>query len=137
MQDDLKRFCQTHHAECLAQLAACECGRRALLQDPNVVPAIEDMVEHAFSSEARGFAEAALLALSDKKLQVFAEGQKHIMLSYQWNDQECVQRINDWLITHGYVTWFDLTNMKGKWLLWACRSIVVLLSARNVCVHLI
>ena len=82
-------------------------------------------------------AAAALTALSDKRLVMATDGQKHVMLSYQWDAQAVIQRVNESLIARGYATWFDLTNMKGKWLLWACRSIVVLLSARNVCVHLI
>ena len=32
----------------------------------------------------------------------------------QWNVQAAVQRINQSLIARGYVTWFDLTNMKGS-----------------------
>ena len=32
----------------------------------------------------------------------------------QWNAQATVMRINESLIERGYVTWFDLTNMKGE-----------------------
>ena len=32
----------------------------------------------------------------------------------QWDAQATVQRINESLIERGYVTWFDLTNMKGN-----------------------
>ena len=32
----------------------------------------------------------------------------------QWNSQATVKRINESLIERGYVTWFDLTNMKGN-----------------------
>ena len=31
----------------------------------------------------------------------------------QWDAQATVKRINELLIERGYVTWFDLTNMKG------------------------
>jgi hypothetical protein len=31
----------------------------------------------------------------------------------QWDAQAAVKRINESLIERGYVTWFDLTNMKG------------------------
>jgi hypothetical protein len=54
------------------------------------------------------------MALSDKELKSLAEGEKHVMLSYQWDGQQVFQRINDSLISRGYVTWFDLTNMKGS-----------------------
>ena len=40
--------------------------------------------------------------------------QKHVMLSYQWDAQATIQRLNEWLIARGYATWFDLTNMKGS-----------------------
>ena len=36
------------------------------------------------------------------------------MLSYQWNVQATIKRLNESLIARGYVTWFDLTNMKGQ-----------------------
>ena len=32
----------------------------------------------------------------------------------QWDAQATVKRINESLIERGYVTWFDLTNMKGN-----------------------
>ena len=32
----------------------------------------------------------------------------------QWNVQATIQRTNELLIARGYVTWFDLTNMKGS-----------------------
>ena len=34
--------------------------------------------------------------------------------SDQWDAQAIVMRINESLIARGYVTWFDLTNMKGS-----------------------
>jgi hypothetical protein len=34
-------------------------------------------------------------------------------LSDQWDVQATIKRINESLIARGYVTWFDLTNMKG------------------------
>jgi hypothetical protein len=32
----------------------------------------------------------------------------------QWDVQTTIQRLNELLISHGYATWFDLTNMKGS-----------------------
>ena len=32
----------------------------------------------------------------------------------QWDAQATVKRINESLIERGYMTWFDLTNMKGE-----------------------
>jgi hypothetical protein len=35
------------------------------------------------------------------------------MLSYQWMYQAIIERLNISLLSRGYLTWFDLTNMKG------------------------
>ena len=35
------------------------------------------------------------------------------MLSYQWDAQAVIERLNISLQCRGYLTWFDLTNMKG------------------------
>ena len=98
------------------------------------------------SAETREVAAAALMALSDKELEIKVEGQKHVMLSCasivlvsiafcciatadsslhdccfgllfvqdQWDAQATIVRVNESLIARGYVTWFDLTNMKGE-----------------------
>jgi hypothetical protein len=81
MKPELKSWCQQHHAECLAQLAVFAPARDTLRADPSVIPALEAVAEGGLTAEARQFAEAALLALSDKELHVAAEGQKHVMLS--------------------------------------------------------
>ena len=118
MTQELKAWCQEHHAECLAQLAVFEPAHEPLRQDPSVIPALEAVAAVGLSAEARKFADAALLALSDKKPdmhRIDMDGeQQHLMLSYQWDKQATVKRLNDSLIGRGYVTWFDLTNMKGS-----------------------
>ena len=81
MKPELKSWCQQHHAECLAQLAMFAPAREALRADPSVIPALEMVAAGGLTAEARQFAEAALLALSEKELHVDAEGQKHVMLS--------------------------------------------------------
>ena len=152
MKEDLKAWCQQHHCEALAQLAVHEGSREALLRDGSVVPALETVAGSGLTQECRELAAAALSALSEKKLVMAVEGQKHIMLSCelvgaalhsttctqmsaaylihsctslmhsygyvayadQWDGQATIQRLNEWLIARGYVTWFDLTNMKGS-----------------------
>jgi hypothetical protein len=81
MKPELKSWCQQHHAECLAQLAGFAPARETLRADPSVIPALEAVAEGGLSGEARQFAAAALLALSDKQPHVDAEGQEHVMLS--------------------------------------------------------
>ena len=116
MTPELKAWCQEHHAECLAQLAVFEPAREALRQDPSVISAMESVAEVGLSAVARQFAQAALLALNDKEMHVnvHVDDQRHVMLSYQWDKQATVKRLNDSLIGRGYVTWFDLSNMKGS-----------------------
>ena len=77
-------------------------------------PALQAVVECGLCDEARRHASAALLALSDMQMTQNAAGQKHVMLSYQWSFQAIIQRLNESLISRGYATWFDLTNMKGE-----------------------
>lgn len=79
------------------------------MQDPTVIPALQAVAEVGLTAEAREHAERALLALSDTKLEMVADGeQMHVVLSYQWNVQACVLRINESLIRRGYQTWFDV-----------------------------
>ena len=101
-------------AEALAQLAVHDGSREALLGDATVVAALEAVHQSGLSDRARELAAAALSALSDRQLVMATEGQKHVMLSYQWDVQRTIQRLNESLIARGYATWFDLTNMKGS-----------------------
>ena len=133
MKEDLRVWCQQHHAECLAQLAVFQPARATLLQAPSVLPALEAVAETGLSAEAREFAAAALLALSDKKLEKATEGQMHIMLSYQWDAQATMKRINASLLDRGFVTWFDLTDMKGERLCHSFHSLHLQLCVPLVC----
>ena len=153
---DLQAICQLTCTEALQQLALYGSGREAILCDATVMKSLEGVMEHGLTKEAQELASVALLALSDKEL-VSADGQKHIMLSYQvrrfgaelvlellrkskftrtlkhtdskreqtfivsclhgcaqWSHQAIIKRINASLLRRDYVTWFDLTNMKGS-----------------------
>eukprot|EP01043_Picozoa_sp_COSAG02_P041955 COSAG02_NODE_3525_length_6615_cov_2.025629_8_plen_462_part_00 len=114
MKAELKVWCQLHHIEALAQLAVHDASREALLRDGSVVPALQEVAETGLSEDARELAAAALTALSDKELEMVSEGQKHVMLSYQWDHQAILTKLNQCLIARGYATWFDVTNMKGS-----------------------
>ena len=84
LPEPLKIWLQETHAECFAQLAAFAPGREKLLQDPTVIPALQQVSDGGMSAEARRFADATLMALSDKKPEVLENGELHVMLSYQW-----------------------------------------------------
>ena len=89
MQEELKVWCQQYHCEAIAQLAVFEPAHDALLQDGSVVPALEAVCEGGLSEEARDLAAAALAALSDRKLQMVMDGQKHVMLSCECSRLLC------------------------------------------------
>jgi hypothetical protein len=100
MKPELKSWCQQHHAECLAQLAVFEPARKTLRADASVIPALEAVAEGGLTAEARQFAEAALLALSEKQLHIDAEGQKHVMLSCECEGLfvQTVDSVTVWLM---------------------------------------
>lgn len=49
--------------------------------------------------------------------ELCCSAKQSLLCTDQWDAQSTVIRINDSLIERGYVTWFDLTHMKGKHLL--------------------
>ena len=103
-------------AEAIAQLAMFPPGREALLQDPTVAEALQQVVADGWTSEARLSAESALAALSDRKPDAEQhehrkEGQQHVMASYQWDVQEVVKRIVNELKVRGYRTWFGAPSL--------------------------
>ena len=81
MAEEQRSWCQTYHIECIAQLAMFEPAAEALRQDASVIPALQRVADSGLTSEARLFAEAALLALSDRELCAPTKGDKHVMLS--------------------------------------------------------
>ena len=72
-------------AEAIAQLAMFPPGREALLQDPAVVEALQQVAAQGWTSEARMHAESALKALKppDEHRERVEGGDKHVMVSYQ------------------------------------------------------
>ena len=98
------------HTECFAQLAAHDQGREALLAEPAVCAALEAVAHSGLSDACREMASSTLVALSDRQPEPVSEdgsdnGQKHVMLSYQWNDQATIVRLNESLQQRGYFTW--------------------------------
>eukprot|EP01052_Picozoa_sp_SAG31_P038851 SAG31_NODE_5268_length_2641_cov_1.748230_3_plen_138_part_00 len=82
-----------------------------------MIQALQQVAAEGWEQEARMHAEAALAALVDcQRNPEHAQdpGQKHIMVSYQWNVQEVVRRIVSELQARGFRTWFDLEDMKGS-----------------------
>ena len=88
-------------------------GREALLQDPTVAEALQQVAVEGWEQEARQFAESALAALSGRQPDAghAQQGHKHIMLSYQWDVQEVAKRVVNELQVRGYRTWFGTRTM--------------------------
>jgi hypothetical protein len=109
----IKARVQRNYTEALQQLAVSDIGRDALLQNPNVVAALETVAAQGLMDESRELAAGALIALKGPQSsgRVVA-GQKHVMLSYQWAAQPTVKRINEGLQRRGYATWIDLSVLK-------------------------
>ena len=119
---------QKDFVECLLQLSLFEPGRQALLRKSGVVEALQVVSDTGWSSAARDFANAALLALSEKDRATPTAGisissssssnatdlKKHIMISYQWNCQSVILRINAALQQRQYRTWLDVEAMQGS-----------------------
>ena len=104
--------CIQDFAEAIAQLAMFPPGREALLSDPSVAEALQQVAVEGWTEDARLSAESALLAMSDRQPEVdhdeqHEHRQRHIMLSYQWNVQEVVKRIVNEFQIREYVTWFE------------------------------
>ena len=102
--------CTQDFSEAIAQLAVYGPGRAALLQDPSVSEALQQVAAEGWTAEARAFAESALLAMSDRQPEADQAQQshdhRHIMLSYQWDVQAVVRCIVSELQARGYRTWF-------------------------------
>lgn len=74
---------QRDYAQAIAQLALYPPGREALLQDPTVVPALQQVVSEGWEEEARQHAESALAALADRQPEArphLDQDQRHVML---------------------------------------------------------
>jgi hypothetical protein len=99
--------------EAIAQLAMYPRGRKALLQDPTVTEALQQVAAEGWEQEARKHAQAALAALADRQPDVCVRiAQTHVMMSYQWDVQEVVKRIVNELQVRGYRTWFGAHTVR-------------------------
>ena len=71
-------------AEAIEQLAVYPPGREALLQDPSVTDALQEVADKGWTDEAREHAAGALMALSDQQPApdaVADPDERHMMMS--------------------------------------------------------
>jgi hypothetical protein len=135
---NLKAWLQTMHVECTTQLALFTPGREALLcsQQP-ITDSLRRVRETGLSDRARTLAMRALAALEVASGKTLGSGSgshklgeqaceasssstatgirpEHIMLSYNWDYQQTIKRINTGLKERGYEVWIDIEKMRGS-----------------------
>ena len=81
-----------------------------------VMEALGRLSETAMSDEAKQCAAGALFELDEKArtATVVARTVEHIMLSYNWDHQATIKRINASLQSRGYTVWIDIEKMQGS-----------------------
>eukprot|EP01045_Picozoa_sp_COSAG04_P021380 COSAG04_NODE_2294_length_4375_cov_2.525257_3_plen_220_part_00 len=104
---------QRNYAEALQQLALFGPGKEALLGNDAVMAALEAVTERGMTEEAKEHARGALIALrgvdvDDRDAVV----PNHVMLSYSWDDQKTIVRINVSLKRRKYSTWVDVRILR-------------------------
>ena len=118
---------QTTCALALQNLALSDIGKAPLRAHHGVLAALRLLVEkQSLSEEARQAASGALFELDEEERQRVAaasasegvdkatEAVGHIMLSYNWDHQDVIKRINTALKERGYSVWIDVEKMQGS-----------------------
>lgn len=102
--EGLHATCQRICAETLQQLALFDPGRDAMLQNQSIVASLVGVADQGMTAEAKEHARGALIALRGvaEHEDVTAN---HIMLSYNWQDQPTIVRVNASLKRRKYNTW--------------------------------
>ena len=85
---------QLDFAEALHQVAVFEPGREALLQEPAVVPALEEVARNGFTEEAKMSAQRTLAALNPAAVTAapHATDAPHLMMSCTQSRLLCTAR---------------------------------------------
>lgn len=105
---EVQQVYQENYANALHQIALWEPGRETLLRDPAVTAALETVAKQGMTEGAKEHARGALIALQGIAKQDDAIVPQHIMLSYNWSDQETIMRVNKSLNRRKYITWIDM-----------------------------
>ena len=131
----LTLLCAQDFAEAIAQLAMYPPGRDALLENPNVAEALQQVAVEGWTEEARLHAESALAALKppEEHSEQVESGDKHVMVSYQWDHQATVRRIVNELQVRGYRTWFGAPKSARRARLLCLCALICLRRRCSVC----
>ena len=109
----------------LQNLALSEVGKGPLRSHSGVMRALRELASSestggvALSEEARRCASGALFELDESSRQRrqphhTAAAVEHVMLSYNWDHQVTIKRINAGLKARGYAVWIDIEKMQGS-----------------------
>eukprot|EP01047_Picozoa_sp_COSAG01_P081044 COSAG01_NODE_16002_length_1279_cov_1.807627_2_plen_210_part_01 len=108
--DELQQVC----ALALQNLALSAPGAAALRSHAMAMEALESLAEQGRNSSTRQSARGALFELQEHSRNAVdeptdsPEHTEHVMLSYNWEYQTLVKRINVALKARGYTTWIDV-----------------------------
>jgi male-specific lethal 1 len=86
-----------------------------MLKIPSAIESLQQLVTRALTDDAKMIAQEALTALGVKKATAVASPgtSPHLMMSYNWNHQQVILRVVEWLQKHCYLVWVDTEQMKG------------------------
>eukprot|EP01047_Picozoa_sp_COSAG01_P011816 COSAG01_NODE_521_length_15963_cov_76.378530_8_plen_349_part_00 len=120
----------------LQNLALSDVGKGPLRSHSGVMAALQSVASDAggLSDQARRYAEGALFELDEAVRRKTKEAAaaaahtaaaastedggaapiEHVMLSYNWDHQDVVKRINAALKTRDYTVWIDIEKMQGS-----------------------
>ena len=109
----------------LQNLALSGVGKGPLRSHSGVMRALRELASSestggvALSEEARRCASGALFELDESSRQRrqplhTAAAVEHVMLSYNWDHQVTIKRINAGLKARGYAVWIDIEKMQGS-----------------------
>eukprot|EP01048_Picozoa_sp_COSAG05_P017463 COSAG05_NODE_2385_length_3135_cov_7.205863_3_plen_330_part_01 len=114
---------QTATARTLQNLALSPVGAGLMRAHSGVMVALRQLSGSAISEEAQQCASGALFELDEStRSAVDASNQRdtdaimadHIMLSYNWDHQSVIKRVNSALQARGYAVWIDIEKMQGS-----------------------
>ena len=106
--EEIKTIVQIDYAECIQQMSLYEAGCEALKQ-PEVVEALDELVEKGWSKKAKRAATGALMNLCpERHNERHGELSGHVMCSYQWDVQVTISRLAKSLQKRKFNVWLDV-----------------------------
>ncbi|XP_012942420.1 uncharacterized protein LOC101845869 [Aplysia californica] len=112
---------QANSAECIWTLSFDKTVRQAIIDFPELVPALEELQEHENTVVRKNVKGALWLikgendpAASSNRPHSALAPKNHIFISYSWNEKELVKKIYNSLAAEGYKLWVDWEQMGGS-----------------------